>query len=151
MLSHLNYCIVVWGNSSHTKLDSLFKLQKKALRICLGCHYLAHSAPLFTKLKTLNIFDLYYYSMALLGFYYFQNKLPNNISEMFIINNKLHNYNTRNRDSFHLWSVRTNIAFKSARNSFPIVWNSIPRDISTCKNLSSFQRYLKQYLIFKYQ
>ena len=68
------YCIAVRGNSKHTKLDKLFKLQKKALRICLGCHYRTHSAPLFMKLKILNIFDLYFYSIALLGFFYFQKK-----------------------------------------------------------------------------
>ena len=29
MLSYLNYCVAVWGNCSRTKLDKLFKLQKK--------------------------------------------------------------------------------------------------------------------------
>ena len=29
MLSHLNYCVAVWGNCRRTKLDKLFELQKK--------------------------------------------------------------------------------------------------------------------------
>ena len=148
MLSHLNYCIAVWGNSSHTKLDVLFRLQKKALRICHGCHYLAHSAPLFVKIKTLNIFDLYRYSIAQIGFYYSQNKLPNNISKIFVINHKIHNHNTRSKDSFHLWPVKTNIELNSVRNSFPAIWNSIPKDIATCKNLSSFQKKVEAILYF---
>ena len=44
------------------------------------------------KLKTLNIFDLYFHSIALLGFFYFQNKLPQNISRMFTLDNDVHNY-----------------------------------------------------------
>ena len=109
MLSYLNYCVVVWGNCNRTKLEKLFKLQKKALRICMGCHYHAHSAPLFRKLKSLNIFDLYYFSIALIGFFYFQNKLPVNVHKMFTLNHQIHNHSTRFKDSFHLWPVKTNV------------------------------------------
>ena len=70
------------------------------------------------KLKTLNIFDLYFYSIALLGFFYFQTILPQNMSKMFTLNNDVHNYNTRGRDSFHFWPVKTNIYLKSVRNNF---------------------------------
>ena len=113
-------------------------------------NYTAHSAPLFRKLKTLNIFDLYSYYIALLGFYYFQNILPQNISRMFILNNNVHNSNTRGRDSFHFWPVKTNISLKSVRNNFPVIWNSIPPEISSCKSLTLFKRNLKQHLISKY-
>ena len=124
MLSYLNYCVAVWGNCCQTKLDKLFKLQKKALRICLNI--------------TLNIFDLYFYSLALLGFFYFQNKLPFHISKMFTLNYQIHNHNTRFKDSFHLWPVKTNNIMKSVRHNFPVIWNSIPIYILKCKSMNSF-------------
>ena len=151
MLSHLSYCIAVWGNSNYTQLDKLYKLQKKALRICLGCHYLSHSAPLFSKLKTLTVFDLYLYSIAMLGFYYFHNKLPQNIMRMFTLNNDVHNYNTRGRDSFHFWPAKSSIYLKSVRNNFPVIWNAIPPQVSSCKSLTSFKRNLKHYFVSEYQ
>ena len=79
ILPYLTYCISIWGNSCHGKINTLFKLQKKALRICTGSDYYAHSAPLFLSLKTLNVFDLFKYHTALIGFYFFQNILPKRI------------------------------------------------------------------------
>ena len=150
MLSYLNYCVVVWGNCNRTKLEKLFKLQKKALRICMGCHYRAHSAPLFRKLKSLNIFDLYYFSIALIGFFYFQNKLPVNVHKMFTLNHQIHNHSTRFKDSFHLWPVKTNNVIKSVRHNFPVIWNSTPKDVTESKSVKSFKKKLKQFLYLKY-
>ena len=63
-----------------------------------------------------------------------------NMSKMFTLNNDVYNHNTRGRDSFHFWPVKKNIFLKSVRNNFPVIWNSIPPEISTCKSL----HYLKE-------
>ena len=107
MLPYFSYCVTVWGNYNQTQLDVLYKLQKKALRICTGSHRLSHSAPLFYKMKTLTIFDMYTCNIAILGFYYLKDLLPRNISDMFCINSSIHNYNTRHCNYFHMWVVKT--------------------------------------------
>ena len=150
MFPYLNYCITVWGKCHKTKLDTLLKLQKKALRICSGSHYLAHSAPIFRKYNTLNIFDLYTYNIAVLGFYYFKNMLPYNISNMFCTNNEIHNHNTRHSHQFHMWVVKTNLVQNSVRHQFPLIWYTIPKNICSLNSLSSFKRSLKKYLVAKY-
>ena len=86
ILPYLSYCVPVWGNCNQSKMNSLIKLQKKSVRICTGSQYLDHTAPLFKKLNILVFDDLYSYHTALLGFYYFQNLLPFQISQMFCIN-----------------------------------------------------------------
>ena len=126
MLPYLNYCINIWGNYNKTKLDILHKLQKKALRLCTGSHYLSHSAPIFHKMKTLNVFDLYIYNIAILGFYYFRNMLPHNILCMFCTNDKIHDYNTGNTNNFHRWVVKTNLVQNSVRHQFPLIWVYYP-------------------------
>ena len=78
VLSYLSYCIVVWGNSSPARMDVLFKLQKRAIRICTNSNYRAHSAPLFRKLKTLNVHVLFLY------LYHTIIVLPSSISSMFL-------------------------------------------------------------------
>ena len=152
ILSHILYCITVWGNCSKTKLDVIFKLQKRAIRICTGSHYLTHSAPLFHKLNTLNIFHLYQYHTILLGYFYFKSILPKNIVKMFTINKEIHSHGTRNSSLFHLWKVGKTFVQRSVRYSFPTIWNSLPNYICSCisLSLSFFKRKLKQYFISKY-
>ena len=36
---HLNYCNIIWGNSSNFKTDRILKLQKRACKIILGNEY----------------------------------------------------------------------------------------------------------------
>ena len=142
IVPHLTYCITVWGNCSQTKLDSLIKLQKKAIRICTGSHYLAHSAPLFKKVKTLNFQDLLLYYTAILGCFYFQNILPPNIIQMFRINSSIHQYDTRISNSFHLFKVNSNLTKNSVRFNFPVIWNSIPDNIKSLQYLNMFKKSL---------
>ena len=150
MLPYLNYCITVWGNYNKSNITVIHRLQKKALRICTGSHYRAHSPPIFQNLKTLNILDLYSYNVALLGFYYFKDMLPHNISIMFCTNNRVHNYNTRNNDNFHLWAVKSNFMKNSLRHQFPLIWNTLPENIRSCNTLSLFKRSLKKHYLAKY-
>ena len=53
ILSHINYCNIVWGNCNTTKINSLL-LQKRAIRNITNASYLAHTEPLFHRLNTLN-------------------------------------------------------------------------------------------------
>ena len=147
VLPHLSYCVSVWGNCGKLKMNILFKLQKKVLRICTSSHYLAHSAPLFIKLKTLNIFDLYQYHTSVLGFLYFHNLLPNTISNMFPTNLSIHNYNTRNRTNFHRCKIMFMYEEKSPRCNLPVIWNSLPKYIPLCNNQRLFKKYLKSILL----
>ena len=55
LLSHLNYCNIVWASGLNTDLERLHKLQKQA--VC--AIFFAKSAHLFFKLRRLNIYDIY--------------------------------------------------------------------------------------------
>ena len=59
VLSKLNYCLEVWGNSADTHLNKLLLFQKKILRIIYQTHYLAPSQPLFEKSQIFKITELY--------------------------------------------------------------------------------------------
>ena len=137
VLPYLSYCIPVWGNCNQSNMNPLFILQKKAVRICTGSHYLAHSAPLFKMLNTLNVYDLYSYHTAIIGFFYFQNLLPTHIFQMFSINSNIHNYGTRNRNDFHLFKVNSAFVQKSVRFNFPVVWNYMPINIRSCEKFKA--------------
>ena len=58
ILSHLQYCTLLWANSYHSHLYKLRLLQKKAIRIISNTDYLAHSSKLFLNLKLLKLDDI---------------------------------------------------------------------------------------------
>ena len=65
-------------------------------------------------------------------------------------NSNVHHYDTRRRNYFHLFRVNSTFVRKSVRFSFPVVWNSIPNNISSYKNLRLFKKSLKRYFVLRY-
>ena len=47
VMPYLNYCCEVWANNYKTRIQSLFILQKRAIRICLNTNYKCHTKPFF--------------------------------------------------------------------------------------------------------
>ena len=68
ILPYLAYCNIVWAKCGATKLDPILLLQKRALRICTGSTFLAHTDPLFLKLETLQITDVHILQVAVFMF-----------------------------------------------------------------------------------
>ena len=87
-LSHLCYCITVWGNIPSYRLEKLFSLQKRCIRLLFGTHYtydhpefyqtcarvrtfqqhkapknyvLEHTKPIFNEHNILSLHNLYQY------------------------------------------------------------------------------------------
>ena len=51
VMPYLTYCCEVCGNTYKTRIQSLFILQKRAIRICLNTNYKCHTKPLFYQLR----------------------------------------------------------------------------------------------------
>ena len=154
MQSNLNVCVqctvLVDTSTETTKLDKLFKLQKRALRICTHSHYLSHSKYIFHKLNTLNIFDINKLQIALFMYRFTNDNLPNSFKGFFTKNKDLHNYNTRNADKY----ITSNYNLNSIRNSIkyagPILWNSLQNSLVNYKTINIFKSKYKSQLISHY-
>ena len=50
---YLTYCTEIWGTAAAYKsyTESLFKLQKRAVRLIVSAKYLAHTGPIFKQLN----------------------------------------------------------------------------------------------------
>jgi hypothetical protein len=68
ILPHLMYCNIVWGGAGKSLFERLFKLQKRSIRIITYSMYIAYTSPLFSKLKVLNLKDIF--SLQVLLFVY---------------------------------------------------------------------------------
>ena len=65
---YMIYCNLVWGKAYSTHLDSLFKLQKKIIRIINKKPFLYHTNELFFKNKILKLHDIYLYRLGIFMF-----------------------------------------------------------------------------------
>ena len=59
VLPHLYYCNIIWADPNNCNLNSVLLKQKRIIRLCTNSTWLAHTRPLFSKLNTLNIYDLH--------------------------------------------------------------------------------------------
>ena len=151
VLSHINYCNVIWGNCSLTKINSLLLLQKRAVRTITNSGYLAHTEPLFNRLKTLRTHDIHSFQTGVFMYKYTNNQLPELFHNYFDLNSNIHTYPTRRSSDFHLENPKTILAQKSIRHHGPDVWNSLPNNIKQCLTLSNFKDLFKTYILSTYK
>ena len=129
ILPYITYCNIVWATCAKTKTDTIYMLQKKALRICTGSHFLAHTDPLFCDFKTLKVIDINSVQSLIFMYKYKNNLLPRSFRNFFTVNNAIHSYPTRTSSNFHLVNPKLVIAQKSIRHHGPDLWNALPQSI----------------------
>ena len=150
VLSHLQYCTLLWANSYHSHLHKLRLLQKKAIRIISNTDYLAHSSKLFLNLKLLKLDDIMKFQLGTFMYKLKYNKLPNVIPHMFVTNENIHSHNTRNKNGYLIPSVRTNCRKFTVGYVGPILWNSFPQKLRQLPSEVIFKKKLKSILLATY-
>ena len=139
------YCNDVWGHVNNIYIDYLIKLQKKIVRIITHSYCNAHTEPLFRQL------NIYFHKLvtqrtALIMFKYSSNNLPSLIKTMFIRNNEIHNYNTRNRTTLHVPIGTTETTYATFRLYIIYIWNLISERIPTDVSYSYFKHVLNRHI-----
>ena len=150
ILPYISYCNIVWATCAKTKINTIYLLQKKAIRICTNSQYLSHTSPLFHKLKTLTAYDINSLQSLMLMFKYVNNMLPPSFHNFYTMNTSIHSYPTRNSSNFHLINPKLLIAQRSIRHHGPDLWNSLPESIKLSSSLYSFKANVKSMLLSEY-
>lgn len=150
ILSHLQYCILLWGY----QLGRTEKLQKKAIRVISSSKYNAHTDPLFKSLKILKLKDILLINELKFYYKYINNTLPANLQKLpWKPNSNLHNHNTRIKSNIHTVRVKHEFAKKCIKFNIPLTINSTPGvilDKIHTHSLPGFTQYIKQYLLNQY-
>ena len=147
--SHLAYCIIVWGGTSAKNLDKLLKQQKRAIRIITHSSYLAHTDPLFKKMKLLKVTDLYKFHISKYVFSQVNHPVleqnPNHFLNLQVCDN---GHGTRNAIySLKLVGCKTAVREKSINILGPKIWNSLPIPVRIVPSLSEFKKTLTALLL----
>ena len=136
--SVINYGLPFWGSSPHCK--HIFIMQKRIVRIMLGCRRLASCRNLFRKLKILPFSSQYILSITM---FIVKNK------HQFIVNSEIHNINTRQHSNFHqpapnLTGFKQGIYYSGVK-----IYNNLPLHIKQLSdNPRVFEQRLKNFLYF---
>ena len=145
---HLIYGILLWGNAYKTHLESLFKLQKRLIRIITKSKRLASTVELFRQLKILKIFDIYTLKLHLFMFLHNMLALPKILIPMF--NHRHTKYNTRSDNNYELPFCRTNTKQRFIIYQGPLRFNSLNNNRKSLTNYNTFKKQIKNDLLETY-
>ena len=153
-LSHVNYCCLIYSNTYPSYLNGLVKLQKRALRLIDKQPRLAHTAPIFKKLKLLRIKDIGLQQMLLLLHRKLKGNLPTIIDDLFLI---AHPSRT-NRNLKHFKEILSYRVYKDHTVTWtgPRLWNKVmvpffPTLSSVPPSKYTIKRLSKLYFVDQYE
>ena len=75
---------------------------------------------------------------------------PHAVASMFVKNDRVHNYCTRQAALYHFISVRTQLRNNTVAFAGPKYWNSLQSSFRQARSLSVFKRRMKVYLLVRY-
>ena len=142
---HIEYCSVIWGNSTNLNIKKITKLQRRACKLFLGSEY-RYLDEACDHLKILSFNESVFLNKAKMMY-----KIANNIAPSYLINlfqmrnssddtvSSLRSVTNRN---FLIPKPKLNLFKNSLSYSGAIIWNSIPLEI---KNSNSLNMYVNKY------
>ena len=150
ILPHLTYCCEIWGNTYDKRLNPLIKLQKRAIKIMCGLKWRESSSKWFEKLRVLKFVDLIKYQTCIHMFKANCCSLPINVQNMFNKSCETHNYNTRNKNNFHVKSVHSEKRKMSVNITGVSLWNELPKQLKESRTINVFKNKLKRQILTGY-
>ena len=145
--SHLLYCTNIYTCTSQTNITTIFKQQKKAIRILAKADYLEHTAPLFQRLCILPLEKIILQAKTTFMHSIFYNYAPPSFTDTWTTYAQCNiNRNLRNDNCFYLPFPRIELYKRLPIYSMASAWNNLG-DLRYQYNRVTFQISLKDYLL----
>lgn len=144
---YLSYCSIIWASNYPARLKTLEMLQKRALRIIVGCSYFASAEPLFKSTNILPVKQLQLYQTAEFMYKYYNHNLPSAFSGYYTQVAELTPYYLRSDANFRPSFARTNTRKFSIKIMGPMIWNRLSQSIRTVSSLSLFKFKVHSFLM----
>ena len=144
---HITYCNTTWLSTYVTNLNRIYCLQKRVVRAITNSDYKAHSAPLFSKLRILDIFQVNTFQTAKFMYRYHNNLLPSLFLNLFNTSTQIHSYSTRTGNNYPVHHCRTNLKKFTVLYQGPKTWNSLPVTITSTSSFPNFRKNLLDFLV----
>ena len=143
---HINYGLLLWGFSSVTHLNGIFKLQKRALRVVGDVSFRAHTGELFKKYAILNIEDLRTFNLLIFMYDVMSKRAPPRTVQIFSNKKNVHGHNTRQGD-LYVQQRTLSLSTNSFLHRGPLAWLALDTSLKDCCNNHVFRMQLKRLLL----
>ena len=148
---HIDYCSLIWSNTSSTNISKITRLQRRACKLILGQEY--NGLPeAFEKLKMLSFDQSIFLSKAKMMYKIHNNLAPSYLNEMFLmrdanLDNTTSNLRSVANKNFVVPLAKCNLFKGSLTYSGVIIWNSIPVSIKDSSSLQIFVNKCTEWLL----
>lgn len=136
--SRIRYGICLWGSVASAK--TVFLAQKQIVRIIAKCNKTHSCRSLFKKFNILTLVSIFIYEVSV---YIFKNR------NKYIQNKCVHNFNTRQKEQYHIPFARCNVVSNSADIVGLKIMNKLPQDVKAVDSFNLFKNRLRQFLLQK--
>lgn len=149
VLPILDFCCIIWGNTTAANQSRLVKLQKRAARLILKVDMLTPSEQMFKQLNWLSFPKRVQYHTCLMVYKGMKGQSPDYISSLLTFVSEHHERQTRSttNDNLHIPRSHTSYYDKAFSTTGPRLWNSLPTEIREISTLFKFKNELKRYLL----
>ena len=146
---HIEYCSVIWGNSTNLNIKKMTKLQRRACKLILRSEY-RHLDEACDHLKILSFNESVFLNKAKMMY-----KIANSIAPSYLINlfqirnssdDTISNLRSVTNRNFLIPKPKLNLFKNSLSYSGAIIWNSIPLEIKNSNSLNMFVNKCKAWL-----
>ena len=122
---YLTYCNQVWGSTYKYSIDTLAKLQKKAVRIICSVKPFSHTDGLYKELWLLKVTEIYHFLVGQIMFRYHHKMLPKLFDEYFTKHSEVHGYSTRQSDYFDYLIIKKDLGRRCISFTGVKMWKKI--------------------------
>ena len=149
ILSHLQYCVLLWSNTYRIHLTKNKDTTEENNKIITKS---SHTDPLFSKLKLLKLTDLYKHQLGIFNYKSINGQLPDNLTSTLKRTENVHNHNLRNCNGYYIQNIRTNNRKFTINYSGPVFWNTLPQQLRKLRvrTTKQFKSKLKELLLMGY-
>lgn len=153
--SHIIYGIQIWSSCNQALINSIYKLQKKAIRIVNFAAYNSHTENLFLNSKILPLPDLIMYFKLQFMQQYVHGKLPAIFNDTWLTldarrQNLNIEYALRNSDNLYLPPANLASLEKHPFFTFPKLWQDLQDpNLKIIADKNQFNYKLKEYFLNK--
>ena len=145
-LSHVRYCLAVYGNGSAKNCDRIQKILNFAARVISGKRKFDHISDVRERLEWLSAPDLVRYHTLTLAHRVMRWGEPDSLSCVFRPNSEVRDRRTRQDDLLHVPRCTTAFGQRRFAVRAPAQYNALPHSVSA-RSVSSFGPALKRHML----